>query len=129
MQTLPLRGQVQTYSWLGVLPFILLGALLPIWPVSIQNQALESFSAYGAVILAFMAGAIWLPAITGEELQRSVSTSMAILLSLLAFLVMLLPIELDLVSAAAAFCCCWSPKSGCAGGCATPTGTGRCGSC
>ncbi|RDE19517.1 DUF3429 domain-containing protein [Motiliproteus coralliicola] len=96
MHTLQRRNQVQVYSWLGVVPFILLGALLPVWPASMQSQAIESFGAYGAVILAFMAGAIWLPAILTEESKPLPTTSIAVLLSLLAFLVVLLPIELGL---------------------------------
>lgn len=103
MHSQQLRDQVQTYSWLGVVPFVLLGAFLPLWPDQLQSQAIQSFSAYGAIILAFMAGAIWIPAIIGDEQQPLSGTSMAILLSLLAFLVILLPTQIGLALSGAGF--------------------------
>ena len=94
---------VQTYSVLGLIPFLALGALFPLWPEIHQDRIQQSFAQYAAIILAFMAGALWLPSIIDSEKFPQQGTTIAILLSLIAFLAMLLPTSPALVLTACGF--------------------------
>ncbi|WP_210394759.1 DUF3429 domain-containing protein [Motiliproteus sediminis] len=100
-RTVELRARF--YGGLGVLPFVLLGALLPLWPVAQQPAVVEGFTRYGSVILAFMAGALWLPSVLGQQRHSRQGLATAILLSLLAFMGSLLPEPWSLLVLAAGF--------------------------
>ncbi len=97
MSRLSITRQAQIFGLLGLIPFVTLGALYPLWPASDQARVVQVFIAYAAVILAFMAGALWLPAILKQHSDGINSLPLAIALSLLAFLVLLLPLPLSLL--------------------------------
>lgn len=103
MQANSVKHHVQLFGLLGLIPFVALGALFPLWPEIYHDKIQQSFALYGAIILAFMAGALWLPSIIDSDNNQQPAVATAILLSLIAFLALLLPTKMALGVTAVGF--------------------------
>ncbi|MFD2178985.1 DUF3429 domain-containing protein [Veronia pacifica] len=92
------------YGAMGLIPFVSIGMFFPLWPDSIQAGLIHLFFSYSVVILAFMAGAVWGSSINkAQSDQTPLSLTVAIVFSLVAFSVSVMPLSFSLVVLGCAF--------------------------
>ncbi|WP_235869463.1 DUF3429 domain-containing protein [Veronia nyctiphanis] len=84
------------YGAMGLIPFVAIGILFPLWPDSWESGLINLFTSYSMVILAFMAGAVWGASLDEEKSKPgSFGLTTAIVFSLIAFAVAAMPLALD----------------------------------
>ncbi|USH04564.1 DUF3429 domain-containing protein [Grimontia kaedaensis] len=82
-----------TYGALGLIPFIALGILLPVWPDAWQHGLVYAFNSYSAMILAFLSGAVWGMTISGARPDKPTNgLTVGIVFSLVAVGALLMPL-------------------------------------
>ncbi|AMG29337.1 DUF3429 domain-containing protein [Grimontia hollisae] len=92
------------YGALGLIPFVALGMLLPLWPDVWQHGLVYAFNSYSAMILAFLSGAVWGMAISGAGADKpSNGLTVGIVFSLVAVGALLMPLPYSLYMLIASF--------------------------
>ncbi|WP_154124826.1 DUF3429 domain-containing protein [Grimontia hollisae] len=92
------------YGALGLIPFVALGMLLPLWPDAWQHGLVYAFNSYSAMILAFLSGAVWGMAISGAGADKpSNGLTVGIVFSLVAVGALLMPLPYSLYMLIASF--------------------------
>lgn len=93
MNETAIRRRAQQYGYFGLLPFLAPAALVWILPEERAIASTHFFVTYSAVILSFLSGLLWAPAIfraNSEQANEHMLTA-AIFVSLLSWVCLLLP--------------------------------------
>ncbi|WP_232313434.1 DUF3429 domain-containing protein [Enterovibrio coralii] len=92
------------YGFLGLIPFVAFGMLLPIWPLDWQAGLVHMFNSYSAIILAFLSGAVWGMTISGAKEEKPTNgLTVGIVFSLVAVGALLIPFPYSIYLLIASF--------------------------